>query len=377
MKLKAVSGTIRMLLFIGVLSLAFDTQLASSEPTIIIVPDDYERIQWAINNASVGTTIFVKAGTYYENVVVDKTISLVGENRTTTVIDGNRTALKNTIFVTSGNVLIANLTIRNAYYSGVKLDFYSSYNTIADNNITNNDDGIVLQSSSKNKILYNNIENNTWNGIFLVNMHACNEVIGNTIKNNHNGINSYDIDRVEANTFFHNNFINNKRQVIYYYSDYQDIWHSGYPSGGNYWSDYNGTDFYSGRYQNETGSDGIGDSPYIVNAKNKDRYPLINPHTLPDMQLIYNEFYKLLANYAELKSSYDNLDANYNNLSTQYNSLQAELNDLQSKYSSLTNELNITRNIIYALAIATVIFIATTVHFAIRKPKIRAELETT
>ena len=280
MKLKAVSGIMLTLLFIGVLSLAFDIQLASSEPTTVIVPDDYERIQWAINNASVGTTIFVKAGIYYENVVVDKTISLVGENITTTVIDGNRTALKDTILVTSGNVLIANFTIRNSYYSGIKLDFYTSYNTIANNNITNNDDGIVLQDSSKNKILYNNIENNTWNGIFLINNEGewGNEVIGNTIKNNYNGINSYDIDRVEANTFFHNSFINNKRQVIYYYSGYQDIWHNGYLSGGNYWSDHNPPDIYSGSHQNETGRDKIGDIPYVIDGNNTDSYPLIYPY---------------------------------------------------------------------------------------------------
>ena len=280
MKLKAVSGTMLMLLLIGISTLAFNIQPTKAEPTTIIVPDDYERIQWAINNASIGTTIFVKAGTYYENVVVDKMISLVGENRTTTVIDGNRTAFKDTILVASGNVLIANFTIRNAYYSGIKLDFYTSYNTIANNNITNNDDGIGLQDSSKNKILYNNIENNTWNGIILMNNEGGlgNEVIGNTIKNNHNGINSYDIDRVEANTFFHNNFINNKRQVIYYYSGYQDIWHNGYPSGGNYWSDHNPPDIYSGSYQNETGKDKIGDLPYVIDGNNTDRYPLIYPY---------------------------------------------------------------------------------------------------
>ena len=51
---------------------------------------------------------------------------------------------------------------------------------------------------------------------------------------------------------------------------------AGYPAGGNYWSDYNGTDVFSGRYQNETGSDGIGDAQYTVDGNNADKYPLIS-----------------------------------------------------------------------------------------------------
>ncbi|MEM2569530.1 MAG: hypothetical protein QXT67_06305, partial [Candidatus Bathyarchaeia archaeon] len=50
------------------------------------------------------------------------------------------------------------------------------------------------------------------------------------------------------------------------------------PSGGNYWSDYTGADLYSGPYQNMTGSDGLGDAPYIIDADNRDRYPLMKPY---------------------------------------------------------------------------------------------------
>jgi hypothetical protein len=56
-------------------------------------------------------------------------------------------------------------------------------------------------------------------------------------------------------------------------------WDNGYPSGGNYWSDYNGTDLYSGPYQNVTGSDGIGDTPYVIDANNTDHYPLMGAFT--------------------------------------------------------------------------------------------------
>lgn len=50
-----------------------------------------------------------------------------------------------------------------------------------------------------------------------------------------------------------------------------------YPSGGNHWTDYSGTDSYRGPYQNETGSDGIGDTPYVIDENNIDTYPLMAP----------------------------------------------------------------------------------------------------
>jgi hypothetical protein len=53
------------------------------------------------------------------------------------------------------------------------------------------------------------------------------------------------------------------------------MWDDDYPSGGNYWNDYNGTDTSSGPYQNETRSDGIGDNKYVIDGNNTDRYPLM------------------------------------------------------------------------------------------------------
>lgn len=79
--------------------------------------------------------------------------------------------------------------------------------------------------------------------------------------------------------------LNNTNQVRIFYS--MNVWDYGYPSGGNYWSDYNGTDLFSGKSQNETGSDGIGDAPYFIDADNTDRYPLMGAfqnfavHTYP------------------------------------------------------------------------------------------------
>jgi hypothetical protein len=53
-----------------------------------------------------------------------------------------------------------------------------------------------------------------------------------------------------------------------------NVWDDGYPSGGNYWSNYTGVDVKSGPNQDQPGSDGIGDSPHVIDANNKDNYPL-------------------------------------------------------------------------------------------------------
>jgi hypothetical protein len=67
-----------------------------------------------------------------------------------------------------------------------------------------------------------------------------------------------------------------------------DVWDNGYPSGGNYWSNYDGTDSYSGPCQNVTGSDGVGDTPYVIDGSNQDNYPLMTPHTPHDLVVIHS-----------------------------------------------------------------------------------------
>jgi len=75
-----------------------------------------------------------------------------------------------------------------------------------------------------------------------------------------------------GNLIYHNNFIDNTIQA-YASLNYPNTWDDGYPSGGNYWSEYVDVDNSRGPYQNLTGSDGIWDNPYIINANNTDRYP--------------------------------------------------------------------------------------------------------
>ena len=115
-----------------------------------------------------------------------------------------------------------------------------------------------------------------------------NLVVKNTIGNNSIGMTVGLMARRGNNTIYHNNLINNTLFQLVIGS--LNSWDNGYPSGGNYWSDYTGEDVYSGPYQNETGSDRIGDTPYLL-AKwtdpdvppewrtQKDNYPLMEPWT--------------------------------------------------------------------------------------------------
>jgi parallel beta-helix repeat protein len=169
----------------------------------------------------------------------------------------------------SSNSISGNNITNN--FHGVLLG-YSSSNSISGNSITaNNDYGVLLGYSSSNSISGNNITANNDYGV-LLGYSSSNSISGNNITaNNDYGIYLYSSS---SNSIFHNNFINNAPQV--YSSDSVNVWDDGYPSGGNYWSDYTGVDLRKGPYQNETGSDGIGDTPYSIDSDNADRYPLMN-----------------------------------------------------------------------------------------------------
>jgi parallel beta-helix repeat protein len=171
---------------------------------------------------------------------------------------------------------INHVTVKNAEITNFCYGIYlngSSSNSIYGNNITaNNGYGIYLSSSSNNSVSGSNITNNGY-GIYLSSS-SNNSISGNNITNNYRGIR---LGYSSNNRFYHNNLIYNAQQVYFFDSGYANVWDDGYSSGGNYWSDYIGDDAYSGPYQNVTGSDGIGDTPYVIDANNQDNYPLMNP----------------------------------------------------------------------------------------------------
>ena len=127
-------------------------------------PGNYSSIQDAIDDSSDGDTVFVydDSSPYYENMVVDKSINLIGEDKDTTTIDGDES--EDVVYISADWVNISGFTIQNSrsYWEDAGIDIRSNYNTIMGNNIKLNDHiGIWLSSSSNNTIIGNSISNNS------------------------------------------------------------------------------------------------------------------------------------------------------------------------------------------------------------------------
>jgi len=168
----------------------------------------------------------------------------------------------------SSNIIHRNTVSNNGY--GIDL-FSSSNNVLTGNNASNNWSGIGLSSSSNNTLTGNTASSNNWSGIWL-SVSSNNVLTGNNASNNGYGI---QLKYSSSNNIYHNNFVDNGNQVFSYRS--VSIWDDGYPSGGNYWGDHVTLDDCSGINQDEPGSDGIVDEPYIIDDYNRDNYPLVEP----------------------------------------------------------------------------------------------------
>jgi len=158
---------------------------------------------------------------------------------------------------------------------------YTTDSTVTGNVVSNGYDGIVLESSTDNAVSENNIATNYYFGLWLSSS-SKNSIVGNNAVNNRVGI---ALTSSSSNNIYHNNFCAERITAISFgicvftTSDSINTWDAGYASGGNYWSDYSGVDKKNGPYQNLTGGDGIGDTPYVVDSRNVDYYPLMQPWT--------------------------------------------------------------------------------------------------
>jgi parallel beta-helix repeat protein len=377
---KLVYGIMLMLLInMSMLAFCFNSVKADAK-TIYVNADNksgpwdgtkahpYQNITVALESAIAGTTIYVYDGAYNENIVINETVSLLGENSKTTIIDGS--GIGTVVEIAVNNVMISGFTINNSGQewpdSGLTLAGARSC-TISGNYITNNLDGIrSLDSSSNNSISKNSIMSNLGNGISLyyssnnsirensiisnngfgIFLHASssnNSIEGNEMVSNHwgieldllsnynsisgNEIRANDVDGIKFehsmnntasgnsiqennecgvrilgtseyncifknditsnsygillsgsstnNTIFHNNFVGNQQQALA--DDFPgNQWDDGYPSGGNYWSDYRE------RYSNasEIDNSGLWNMPYMIDSVNRDHYPLMSKYVI-------------------------------------------------------------------------------------------------
>jgi len=209
---RTASAIMLTLLLASMLTLAFNIQPVKAEPKTWTVDDDgpadFRTIQEAINAASSEDSIYVKNGTYYENVVVNKSLSLVGENRDATIVDGR--GVTHVVHVIANKTLFREFTVQNSNMDeyGIYLDYsfncsvsdnivrnagqgirlyYSDLDTISRNNISNNSEGIVLRHTLGDNIINANVIHNNTEGILLIEVHS-NNISNNIIHNNNEGI---------------------------------------------------------------------------------------------------------------------------------------------------------------------------------------------
>jgi nitrous oxidase accessory protein len=266
-----------ILLFVGtciIPAIAQDTEkiLQTSRGNWLYVggsgPGNYTKIQDAINDSSDGDTVFVFSNTYYEHVIVNKSINLIGENRESTIIDGQEGG--NVVTSRSDTIEIFGFTIQNGggenQGNGIRIHNYSNCvvthtiiqncnsgiyitnstnNTLVNNTLSENVMGVCLgPGSSDNHILENTILNDTTHGIYIgISAYQStpqpdgNIVVGNTIIGNNDGIflwcaqhsliyqntieysrtfDGISIEKSENNTIVENSIMKNRRAGVYF-----------------------------------------------------------------------------------------------------------------------------------------------------------------
>ncbi len=292
MSKKAVYSMVLFVVFMGVLGVSFNVHEVEAVGTITIKADG--SIEGTTDIMTVDNVTYIFTANINDSIVVERNnITIDGAGYT---LQGAGSEIGIYLLLRS-NVTIKNMEIKN-FWAGIQLSF-ASHNTISGNNITANDYyGIYITYASHNTISGNNIteprshvsphpcgiflEENSGNNIIsgnnivgflldgILGEGSSNNIIsGNTIKDTLNGI---WLDGGSNNRIYHNNFINH---AVDYYCLLSTMLDAGYPLGGNYWDKYNGADLFSGQYQNETGSDGIGDSWHEIDENNIDYYPLM------------------------------------------------------------------------------------------------------
>ncbi|RLF42320.1 MAG: hypothetical protein DRN12_00500, partial [Thermoplasmata archaeon] len=137
-------------------------------------------IQEAINQSQPGDTIYIHNGTYHEHIIVNKSLKIIGENKYTTIIDGDN-EWDAIILISNSNVYLSNITVTNqskdSWTGGIDISegFWTSgkrkeiYNITIYNCIVENCGcGIYPTNTTNIKITNCMIYNNTGTGLYIV-----------------------------------------------------------------------------------------------------------------------------------------------------------------------------------------------------------------
>ncbi|MDD3492036.1 MAG: PKD domain-containing protein [Candidatus Thermoplasmatota archaeon] len=245
--------------------------LDNAQPITIFVDDDggadYQSIQEAIDAAQPGDVIQVAAGTYYEEITIDKTVTLKGADKQSVIHLDNETRGPR---ITANNVEFEGFTITFSSSGHYSLSLINVDDCIVKNcNFSNGYGGVYVQQG-REAVIARNVMYNLNYGLSSVGLH------GGRIQENYFIANSRGTDLgsdTRYNILFYNAFIGNV-QDAYDDSSYNQ-W--DYAGVGNYWDKYNGED---------ADGNGIGDSRYPVDPRirgNFDYYPLTQEYTGVDI----------------------------------------------------------------------------------------------
>ena len=198
---------------------------------IIVVPRDYSSIQEAVDHAKYGDMIKILAGTYYEHVIVDKEISIFGDEKGAIIIDGSG-EIKDIFTIYADNVDISNLVIQNCDDASSGIRLYCNGSLIHNNSFNSCGSGIVLYDGVRpyftlrnNSFFNNSISNCSLWGIYICGIDNVFDVFtcsNTSIENNSIISNNYGIfiPKYSSNIVISNNTIkDNIHEGISY-------WHS-------------------------------------------------------------------------------------------------------------------------------------------------------
>ena len=218
---------------------------------ITILENEFRRVEGPIDMSHVNDSLMVG------NVLVDS-----GGNAVIAHTTNRATVVNNTLLRSRSSLFLCSIT--NSTVKGNRVDSSAhtglflggSNNVISENYVINSLRGIEIRRCG---LPWTAPENNI--------------VTKNSVLNNTIGI---DVRDSHDNRFFHNNIINNTIQA-FDRSASDNEWDDGYPSGGNFWSNYTGPDDFSGPDQDVPGPDGIRDLPFDFDPDTRDDYPLMSP----------------------------------------------------------------------------------------------------